>query len=879
MATSAKRTRAATDAEGQAVEGQAARMKERGDGARKGARRAEGRGKEAEREAGQTREAGQARGQRSARAYDFAAVEAKWRARWERDRLYETDLRGAKRPYYNLQMFPYPSAEGLHVGNMYAYVGSDAHGRWKAMQGYDVFEPMGFDAFGIHSENYAIKTGGHPRTLTARNIERFREQLKRVGNRFDWSHEVQTTDPGYYRWTQWIFTHLFKAGLAERRSAPVNWCPKDQTVLADEQVIAGRCERCGTVVIRKELEQWFFKITRYADALLDNLETLDWSERVKVAQRHWIGRSEGLEFGLEVVGQADLRVEVYTTRADTIFGVSFVALAPEHPLVERVSDAAHVAAARAYRERAAQTRVEAAEAATRPVTGVFTGAYARHPLTGEALPIWVTEYVLAEYGTGAIMGVPAHDERDLAFARAMGLPVRVVVRPSGVAEVEGAEGAEARLDGAYTGEGELVASGAYSGMASAEARMAVAGWFEERGRGRRTARYHLRDWLISRQRYWGPPIPIVYCAEHGAVAVPDEQLPVLLPEVEQYAPTGSGASPLAAIERFVKTTCPVCGGPARRETDVSDNFLDSAWYFLRYPSHDDVEAAWDAELTRKWTPVDMYVGGAEHSVLHLLYTRFITMALHDLGYLDFAEPFPHFRANGTITAAGAKMSKSKGNVISPDSYFERCGADAFRTYLLFMGPYEGGGDFNDGGLGGVTRFLDRVWRLAQRHAANAAKDAPEGEARRALHVVIQRVSEDVEAFKYNTAIAALMGYLNGLERQERVTREELRSLTLLLAPFAPYLAEELWEMLGGRGSAHQQRWPRYDATATAPQTVRMAVQVDNRVRDTIETTPETTMEEAQRLALAAPNARRYLEGKEVRTVIVAPGRLVNIITR
>jgi leucyl-tRNA synthetase len=933
------------------------------------------------------------------RAFDVTGIEAKWRAEWERSGLYRADLAGAHRPYYNLMMFPYPSAEGLHVGNMYSYIGADVHGRFQAMRGYDVFEPMGFDAFGIHSENFAIKQGAHPRPLTERNVARFREQLRRIGNRFDWSREVQSTDPAYYRWTQWIFVQLFKAGLAERKRGAVNWCPNDKTVLADEQVIDGHCERCGAVVERRELEQWYFAITKYADRLLENLDRLDWSARVVAAQRHWIGRSTGVEFRFtisaaateaedfdrrgrrerrgeaesggeksetadddgttEVQGAVDVgadspnltpsfstpsdsassassavpssvpavEVGVFTTRPDTIYGVTFVVLSPEHPAVARITDAARREAVAAYVEQARRVRVRPEEIAERPVTGVFTGAYAVHPLTGARLPVWVADYVLMEYGTGAIMAVPAHDARDFAFARATGLPIHgVVVKDKreinrrgrrerrGEAESGGeligvqemvkvsvvspkespafstpsdsafsassaVQSSAEPMEEAYTGEGVLVGSGEFSGMASAEAGEAIARRLEELGIGRRTVKYHLRDWLISRQRYWGPPIPIIYCPEHGAVPVPEDQLPVLLPYVEDYRPTGTGVSPLAADAAFVHTTCPVCGGPARRETDVSDNFLDSAWYFLRYPSHDDTDAPWDAAMTRKWLPVDMYVGGAEHSVLHLLYARFITMALHDLGHLDFEEPFPHFRANGTITTNGAKISKSRPETyVSPDTYLDTVGADAFRTYLMFMGPYEGGGDFTDRGLDGVTRFLDRVWRFVTERASSAAKGEPAGAARRELHATIRQVTEDIAAFKYNTAIAALMKYLNGLEAHPAgVTRAEPRALVTLLAPFAPFIAEELWHALGGGGSVHQQSWPEADEAALRAESVTLVVQVDGRTRDRITVPTDASEEDIRAAALAAPNAARFVAGAVVRGVVIVPGRLVNVV--
>jgi leucyl-tRNA synthetase len=835
--------------------------------------------------------------------YDFRGFEEKWRARWEESGIYRVDLKHAPRPYYNLMMFPYPSAEGLHVGNVYAFVGSDIHGRFMAAQGFDVFEPMGFDAFGIHSENFAIKRGMHPRALTARNVERFRErQLKRIGARFDWSHEVNTTDPRYYKWTQWIFAQLFQAGLAERKKAAVNWCPKDKTVLADEQVIAGRCERCGTIVERRELEQWFLKTTAYADRLLHNLETLDWSERVKTAQRNWIGRSEGLEFAFHVAS-SEVEITVFTTRPDTIYGVTFVVLAPEHPLVDVITSADQQTQVAAYRteaitRRTSQHDVEArhdegvgqSAPEARPPTGVFTGAYARHPLTGEQVPIWIADYVLMEYGAGANLAVPAHDERDLAFAQAIGLPVRQVVEPtppptpsptgrggtmpaSGSPPRAGEEPGEGERS-TYTDDGVLVDSGPYTGMTSVEATAAIVARFEAEGIGKRTVHYKMRDWLISRQRYWGSPIPIINCPEHGAVAVPEAQLPVLLPELEDYLPTGTGDSPLSKIPEFVATTCPICGQPARRETDVMDNFLDSAWYFLRYPSSDDDTRPWDPEITRRWLPVAMYIGGAEHSVLHLLYTRFLTMALHDLGKLPFEEPFARFRAHGLIIKDGAKMAKSVGNVINPDEYIETYGADVLRTYLMFMGPYEVGGDFSDRGIGGVVRFLERVWRLVT--ASSAVKSS--GMPGAAMHTAIKRVSEDIPALKYNTAIAALMEYINALEGQSSVSREELRTLLVLLAPFAPYIAEEMWERLGETGSVHQQPWPAYDEAALRREMMTLVAQVDGRLRDRIELPSDASAEEVRATVLASAKVQRAISGRVVRDVIYVPGRLANVVT-
>ncbi len=816
-----------------------------------------------------------ARRQRQARRprYDFAAIEAKWREQWEAEGLYRTDLWNARRPYYNLMMFPYPSAEGLHVGNMYAYTGGDVHGRWTAARGFDVFEPIGYDAFGIHSENFAIKQGLHPARLTASNIAHFREQLKQIGNRFDWSHEISSADPRYYRWTQWIFVKLFKAGLAERTKGAVNWCPFDKTVLADEQVIDGRCERCGTLVERRELDHWALKITNYADRLLRNLETLDWPAQIKAAQRNWIGRSEGVTFALPVLGHPSVSIEVFTTHAETIFGVTFVALAADHPLVQQVTNPERRSAVEAF-VNAFGTSKDGQQADTPgSPSGVFTGAFARHPLTGEALPIWLADYVLAGYGTGAIMGVPAHDSRDFAFASAVGLPIRYVVLPEGGASERGVS-----PDGAFTGDGVVVNSDELNGLPSGEARGVVLRMIEEAGIGHLTVTYHLRDWMISRQRYWGTPIPIIYCPEHGAVPVPEDELPVLLPDVEDYRPTGTGSSPLAAIPSFVNTTCPICGAPAKRETDVADNFLDSAWYYLRYPSSDDAAEPWHPELTRKWLPVAMYVGGAEHAVLHLMYARFIANAMHDLGFLPFEEPFPHFRAHGILTTNGEKISKSKGNVINPDAYIERYGADALRTYLMFTGPYELGGDFTDVGMGGVVRFLDRVWAFITEHPTAAKQRTADAAARAARSATVEQVTSSMAAFKYNTAIAALMAYLNDLEARADGTREDQETLLVLLAPLAPYITEELWNRLGHTRSIHLQPWPAIDEEALRTQPVTLIAQVDGRLRDRLEVPRGLPEDEARARALASERVRSAIGSRAVRRVVVVPNRLVNVVT-
>ena len=804
--------------------------------------------------------------------YNFATFESKWRTTWEEQKLYQIDLHNAPLPYYNLMMFPYPSAEGLHVGNMYAFVGSDIHGRWMAMRGYDVFEPMGFDAFGIHSENFAIQKGEHPLSLPREcrafprdATEAHRQPLRLVAR--GQHHRSAATIVGRSGFS----CNYSKWDWPNAKSAPVNWCPKDKTVLADEQVINGHCERCGSIVERRLLEQWFLKITSYAQQLLDNMDQLDWSERVKTIQSNWIGRSEGLEFKMSIEGQLEQSVQVYTTRPDTIFGMTFVALAPQHPLIPLITETTYQEAVTTYQASTSSRYISEDHV----VTGVFTGTYAIHPLTGERIPIWIADFVREEYGAGAVMGVPAHDKTDLNFAQAMGLPVRVVVQPKQSDTPSYNAKDQTR---AFEQPGILINSGAYSGMTSEQARIAISIWFEANGLGKRSVKYRLRDWLISRQRYWGPPIPIIYCPEHGAVPVPEDQLPVLLPDVKDWMPTATGVSPLAAIDSFVNTTCPICKQPGRRETDVSDNFLDSAWYFLRYPSNNDETQPWDPDLTRKWLPIDMYIGGAEHSVLHLMYARFITMALHDLGYLDFSEPFKHFRANGTITKDGAKISKSKGNVINPDDYINRFGTDAFRMHLMFMLPYEAGGDFNDRSIGGIVRFLNRVWQITIERGLNATTKAPKSEAKRMQHLAIKRVTEHNAALKYNTAIAALMEYLNTLEAEQNITHKELETLLQLLAPFAPYITEELWNQLGKQNSIHTSSWPRFDPEAIRPVNIKIPIQVNGRVRDHIVIASHTPEDEIKRLALATAQVQRFTTDQNVLKVIYVPGRIVNVVT-
>jgi leucyl-tRNA synthetase len=798
--------------------------------------------------------------------YNAREIESKWRRRWEETGVYDIDVRRAARPFYNLMMFPYPSAEGLHIGNVFAFTGVDIHGRFQAMRGHDVFEPFGYDAFGIHSENFALKQNIHPMTLIPDNITRFREQMKRLGTRIAWRHEVSTTDPKYYRWTQWLFLQLFKNGLAEKRTAPVNWCPSCKTVLADEQVIAGKCERCGTAIAHRDLAQWFLKITNYTERLLKNLDWIDWSEVVKTAQRNWIGRSEGLETSFPVEGH-DTSISFFTTRPDTIYGVTFMALAPEHPLVGRITTPEQRGAVERYVSEASHKTAVDRQAMER--SGVFTGAYALNTLSGERVPVFVADYVLMTYGTGAIMAVPGHDERDFDFATRYGLPIKVVVAPPGWAGGD--------LSAAHTGDGTLVSSGEFDGLQSAAATEAIIARLEREDAGRRRVTYRLRDWLISRQRYWGTPIPIVHCPKDGAVAVPEDQLPVVLPYVEDFRPTGTEQSPLATVDAFARTTCPQCGGEARRETDVCDTFVDSSWYYLRYPSTEVDDRPFDAELTKKWLPVHTYIGGKEHSVLHLLYSRFISMALHDMGYLEFEEPFAKFRGHGLLILRGSKISKSRGNIVNPDDYFDSHGADTLRAYLMFSGRYEEGGDFSDQGIEGVVRFLHRVWELTQRYRAQEGEGEIPIEAQRLMHRTVRNVTRDTAQLQFNTAIAFLMEYSNALQQRAALGGQEIRTLLLLLAPYAPYITEELWEQTGGAYSVHQQPWPEADEELAKEQEVSVAVQVNGKTRDVIQLPAGTDEETAVAQARASAKVQRHLDGADIKRTIYVKDRLINFV--
>ena len=746
-------------------------------------------------------------------------VESKWQRIWQERGDHRTDLDTSDNPFYNLSMFPYPSAEGLHVGHMVPYTGADIYGRWRRLHGDEVLEPMGFDAFGIHSENYALKIGEHPAIVMRRAVANFREQLKRIGAMFDWGHQVNTSDPGYYRWTQWLFLKLFDAGLVEWRDGAVLWCPSCLTVLANEQVEQGRCERCGSIVETRWLRQWWLGITRYSQELLDALDSLDWSESTKLMQRNWIGRRQGARITFDLEGCERSSVAVFTTRPDTLYGATFVVIAADHPQLEEFVPEARRGDVNAWRNR-----LPGRDAEPDFGVGIELGSHAVHPLTGEKLPVWAAPYVLFDYGTGAVMAVPAHDERDQHFARAHGLPALEVIR--GDQPLGGA---------AYTGEGTMVSSGDLDGRSSEEGRRLIVERLENTGRGEATVTYRMRDWLISRQRYWGPPIPIIHCPKDGQVPVPYEDLPVLLPDVADFRPTGTGVSPLATVEEWVNVACPRCGGPARRETDVSDTFLDSSWYYLRYPSTDRDDVAFDDERTRRWLPVAMYIGGNEHAVRHLLYARFVMRALCDIGLVRDPEPFRRFRAHGMIIKDGNKMSKSRGNVINPDEYLDRYGADTFRLFLMFLGPYTAGGDFRDDGIAGVTRFLQRVWRSAQT-AAGSTQDGDEDRERR-RHRLIAEVDADIEELRYNTAIARMMEFSHALDQEAaagRGRRVDADTLLRCLAPFAPHISEELWQRTGHSDSVHARGgWPAHDARLTERREVAVAVQVNGRVRATM----------------------------------------------
>ena len=813
--------------------------------------------------------------------YDHQAIDVKWQQRWLEERSNFVDDDDPRPKWYELTMYPYPSGD-LHIGHWYAMSPSDSHARFRRMQGYNVLHPMGFDAFGLNAENAAIQRGIHPYRWTMDNMENMRRQFRSMGAIYDWDREVVTCAPEYYKWNQWFFLQFYESGLAYRAFAPVNWCPSCQTVLANEQVINGLCERCSSTVTHRDLNQWFFKITDYAEELLDHSK-IDWPEKINRMQDNWIGRSEGvdIEFDISEYGLEGKSITTFTTRIDTVYGVTFVVLAPEHPLLEKLTTPEQKSEVEAYVEQARiQTEIERLST-EKEKTGVFTGAYCVNKLNGERVPILVGDYVLLTYGTGIVMGVPAHDERDFIFAKKYGLPIRVVVAPPGW------DGEE--LEEAYIPAGTQVNSAQFNGMSSTEGLQRIAEYIEDNGWGTRTVQYRVRDWLISRQRYWGTPIPIIYCDDCGDVAVPEKDLPVLLPEDAEFRPTGE--SPLALNEAFVNTTCPNCAGPATRETDTMDTFVDSSWYFLRFTNAKYAGGPFDTEKLAQWGSVDQYTGGVEHAVMHLLYARFFVKALRDLGLLNFDEPFDRLYNQGVILGPDhEKMSKSRGNVIAPDEYVEAFGADVVRCFLMFLGPWDQGGTWSDSGINGTSRWMNRVWDVATRDAkqlddyprdANAVRDM-----QRLMHKTIRRVGEDLERFKFNTALAGLMEYTNALGQIWEVKgvhsehwAEAISNLLTLMAPLAPHVSEELWEQTGHKGSVHAISWPEWDEGLAADEVITLVVQVNGRVRDKLEVPVSIDEDAAKAAALDSHRVAPHIDGKDIARVVYVPGKLVNVVAR
>ena len=804
--------------------------------------------------------------------YNPSAIEPKWQQIWEDQKANEVTVDTSKVKTYVAGMFPYPSGAGMHTGHAFSYSIVDAIARFHRQHGRNVLNPMGWDTFGLPAENYAIKTGTAPAVVTAENIANFKKQFKRMGVSIDWSRELNTSDPEYYRWTQWIFTKLFERGLAYQKESLQWWCPVDKTVLANEQVEGGHCWRCGSLVEKKLLKQWFFKITDYADSLLNEIEDLDWPQKIKTAQTNWIGKSQGAEIQFKLEGRDDA-VTVFSTRPDTIFGATFVVLAPENELAKELA----VGDFKTFTEEYIKAAVKKSEIErtndTKEKTGVFTGSYALNPLTGEKVPVWVADYVLGGYGTGAVMGVPAHDERDFAFAEKFNLPIIDVIE----APVEG----EVQI---YHGEGTLVNSGEFTGVSTSDAREQIVAWLEKEKLGHAQTTYKMRDWLISRQRYWGVPIPIIHCAEHGAVAVPEDQLPVVLPVIDDYAPKGDGKSALARATDWVNTTCPECGGSALRETDTMDGYACSSWYLLRYGDPHNAETAWDKETIDYWNPLDFYVGG-DHAVAHLLYVRFWTHVFYDMGLVNFKEPVKKLVYHGYINAEdGTKMSKSKGNVIDPLDVIEQgYGADALRTYVLFMGPIELDAAWDSRGIAGVYRFLNRVWTLAQEYQT-AQKNMTQNDdgIRVVQHKTIRKVTDDFRRLSFNTAISALMEYVNDLYKfkvdgfSKEVWHEALTTLIQLVAPFAPHIADELWSQLGGEGLVQNATWPIWDEALIVEDTITIAVQVNGKLRGEINVGKDETEEAVKAKALAHENVAKFVTS-EPKKVIYVTGRLVSVV--
>ena len=801
--------------------------------------------------------------------YNHKEIEKKWRREWQEHPINVDD--GTKPKYYCLDMFPYPSGSGLHVGHWRGYVISDVWSRYKMLQGYYLIHPMGWDAFGLPAENYAIKMGVHPAKSTAENIANIKRQINEISAIYDWDMEVNTTDPDFYKWTQWIFVKMFKAGLAYEKEMPINWCPSCKTGLANEEVVNGCCERCGAPVTKKNLKQWMLRITSYAERLLNDLDQLDWPEKVKKMQSDWIGKSYGAEIDFEVKGMED-KIKVYTTRPDTLYGATFMVLAPEHALAKKLATADNEKAVDDYIFRSSM-RSSVDRLQDKEKTGVFTGSYAINPMNQALIPIWISDYVLADYGTGAIMCVPAHDDRDFEFAKKFNIPIIQVIAKDG-AEAE-------NLQEAYTDPGIMINSGVWTGMDSEDIKQKAPYIMEERGIGKKTVNYKLRDWVFSRQRYWGEPIPIIHCPHCGAVPVPEDQLPLLLPEVESYQPTGTGESPLADIEDWVNTTCPVCGAPAKRETNTMPQWAGSSWYFLRYVDNKNKEALVDKEKADKYLPVDMYIGGVEHAVLHLLYSRFYTKFLYDIGAVDFQEPFKKLFNQGMITGKnGIKMSKSKGNVVSPDDLVKDYGCDSLRLYELFVGPPELDSEWDDRGIEGVYRFITRFWNLVMDNREKNVKATKE--MIKIRHKMVYDITTRLEAFSLNTVVSGFMEYNNKMidlaKREGGIDKETLETAVTMLAPFAPHIGEELWRQLGHETSVFDKTnsWPSYDEESMKDDEIEVAVQINGKTKCVVTVPADISKEDAIAAGKEALGDR--LTGSVVKEIYV-PGRIINIVAK
>jgi len=843
--------------------------------------------------------------------YNPQRIEFKWQKIWKKNEIHKISGRKDRpKKYYCLDMFPYPSGNGLHVGHMRGYTYSDVIARKKKMEGYNILHPMGWDAFGLPAENFAIKYGIHPQKSTNKNIENIRKDLNSAGYMYDWSREITTCEPDYYKWTQWLFIQLYKKGLAYRKSASINWCPSCKAGLANEEVVGGRCERCGAEVMKKNFKQWFFKITDYADRLLDDFDRnqLDWPEKVKIMQKNWIGRSYGTEFSMEVKYAGDhkmlagklkgvelaqagvenpedfVKIKVYTTRIDTVFGITYVVLAPEHPLVKSLTTPEQEKEVNKYIEEAKKKSEIERTSEEREKTGVFTGSYAINPVNGQEVPIWVADYVLAHYGTGAIMAVPAHDQRDYEFAEKYNLEIIEVIKP--------AEGNSSVDKEAFEEDGILVGSGEFSGLPSGEARKKITKWMMEKGFGFATKNYRLRDWLISRQRYWGAPIPIIYCEKCGEVVVPEDQLPVLLPPLEDFKPTGTGESPLAKVEKFVNTTCPKCGGPAKRETDTISQWVCSSWYYIRYADPKNNDKIFEKDKINYWLPVDLYVGGVEHAILHLLYSRFITKFLFDQGFIEFEEPFIRLFNQGMIYYKGAKMSKSKGNVVKPAEFFEKYGADTMRVYELFMGPAEQDVEWNDQGVVGVFRFLQKVWDVAIKVKSQNSKVESQKlkvkssnlEFEKLRHKTIKKVTEDIENFRFNTAVSCLMEYVNKIQNSKfKIPKEFIETLLLLLAPMAPHICEELWSQFhpdlykNKSYTIFNEKWPSYNSDLIIDKVAQIVIQINGKLRDVVKIDTNISEQDLLKIVKERPKILKYIRDKEIKKIIFVRGKLMNLV--